>query len=70
MIDYAANPENEVTDTLADLMHICGEAEIDFWQCMEIARRHYFAETEFDGNETKFMKLDVEIDGTRCLSKF
>ncbi len=46
LVEYKANPASEVTDTLADLMHFCGDAEIDFWHCVDIARGHYRAELE------------------------
>lgn len=42
----------QISDLLADLMHLCGENAVDFIACIEQAMFHYIAELKDAENET------------------
>lgn len=49
MLDHFPNSDPEslettIIDALADLMHLCGQEDVDFYNCARIAWGHYDAE--------------------------
>jgi len=51
VLDYydemdGTDPDSNVVDLLADLMHYCNQSSWDFTQALETARMHFEAEVE------------------------